>query len=159
MKIRGDIVISTALHAALLVWCALSFSVIPRTAAQDSLPIDIISDKQFSELTAGMRNAPKPEVPKPVVDKVEEPKPKETLDAVSPVVEKTEVKPIPRETPPEQAQPEKKPEAKPEKAEKPKPDPIAEALKKEEARKQAEEKAKAKAEAAKKKQPAFNPDK
>jgi colicin import membrane protein len=160
MKIRSDIVISAAIHAVLLVWGALSFSVAPLTAATESLPIDIISDKQFSELTAGIRNAPKAATPKPLADKVEEPKPAQTPEAVATVVEKPEIKPIPKETPAEQKPPEPKPEAKPEKAEKkppPKTDPIAEALKKEEARKAAEAK-KAKAAASKKPQPAFNPD-
>ncbi len=161
MKIRSEFVISTAAHAALLVWCALTFSIAPLTASTDSLPVDIISDKQFNEIMAGVRSAPKAETPKPLVDKIEEPKPIQNLDAISTVVEKPEVKPIPKETA-ELKPPEPKPEAKPEKAEtkpEPKADPIAEAIKKDEARKAAEAKAKAKAKAeAAKKQPAFNPD-
>jgi colicin import membrane protein len=133
-----------------------------QTAQIASLPVDIISDTQLSELTAGVRNAPKAETPKPLVDKVEEPKPIQNVEAIPAVVEKPEVKPIPKNAAPEQPPPEPKPEAKPEKAEvkpEPKPDPIAEAIKKEEARKAAEAKAKAKAKAeAAKKQPAFNPD-
>ena len=157
---RTDIIISAIVHAALLIWCALSFSVAPLiAAAPDSLPVDIISDKQFSELMAGSKTAPKAETPKPLVDKIEEPKPVPTPEAVPTVVEKPEIKPIPKEAPAEQKPPEPKPEqAKAEKTPpQPKTDPIAEALKKEEARKAAE--AKAKAAAAKKKpQPAFNPD-
>lgn len=161
LKIRSEFVISAAAHAALLAWCALTFSIAPLTASTDSLPVDIISDKQFNEIMAGVRSAPKAEAPKPLADKVEEPKPVQNLDAISAVVEKPEVKPIPKETA-EPKPPEPKPEAKPEQVEakpEPKPDPIAEAIKREEARKAAEAKAKAKAKAeAAKKQPAFNPD-
>jgi outer membrane biosynthesis protein TonB len=161
LKIRSEFVVSAAAHVALLVWCALTFSIAPLTASTDSLPVDIISDKQFNEIMAGVRSAPKAETPKPLADKIEEPKPIQNLDAISAVVEKPEVKPIPKETA-EPKPPEPKPEAKPEKAEKkpePKPDPIAEAIRKEEARKAAEGKAKAKAKTeAAKKQPAFDPE-
>jgi colicin import membrane protein len=129
-------------------------------AAPESLPVDIISDTQFSQLTKGNKNAPKAETPKPLVDKIGEAKP---VDTPTPkVVEKPEIKPIPKEEPVEQKPPEPKPmesvaEKKPPKVE-PKPDPIAEALKKEDMKKAAEAKAKAIAEK-KKKQPEFNPDK
>ena len=171
---RSDIVISALLHAALLIWCALSFSIAPLTAAApDSLPVDIVSDKQFSEMMAGSKSAPKAETPKPLVDKVAEPKPDAKPEPVPTVVEKPEVKPIPKEEQPKQEQAEK--------PQPPKPDPVVEAMKKEEARKAAEAlkkekddarkaaeaqkkeearkaaEAKAKAAAAKK-QPAFNPD-
>lgn len=156
---RSDLIISSIGHAALLIWCALSFSVAPLiAAAPDALPIDIISDKQFSELTKGTKSAPKAETPKPLVDKVDEPKPNPTPEPVPTVVEKPEIKPIPKESeepkPPEPKQAESKPEPKPQ----PKADPIAETLKKEDARKAAEAKAKAKAAAAAKKQPQFNAD-
>lgn len=157
---RIDLAISAIIHAALLLWCALTFSVAPLVAAApDSLPVDIISDTQFSQLTKGNKTAPKAETPKPLVDKIDEPKPSET--PAPKVAEKPEVKPIPKEEPPEVTPPEPKPEvkaeAKPEKKQPPKADPIAEALKKEDAKRAAE--AKAKAAAAKKKpQPAFNPD-
>ena len=55
---RTDIVISAILHGALLIWCALSFSVAPLiAAAPDSLPVDIVSDKQFSEMMKGAKIA------------------------------------------------------------------------------------------------------
>jgi outer membrane biosynthesis protein TonB len=155
---RTDLILSAVGHTALLIWCALSFSVAPLiAAAPDALPIDIVSDKQFSELMAGNKNAPKAEAPKPVVEKVDTPKPDAKIDPV-PIVEKPEVQAIPKETPPEQNPPEKKQvEVKPEPKAQPKPDPIAEALKKEDAKKAAEAKAKAKA-GALKKQPTYNPD-
>ena len=157
---RTDLTISAIAHAALLLWCALSFSAAPLVAAApDSLPVDIISDTQFSQLTKGNKTAPKAETPKPLVEKIEEPKPSET--PAPKIAEKPEIKPIPKEAPPEVAPPEPKPEAKaeikPEKKSPPKPDPIAEALKKEDAKRAAEAK-KAAAASKKKSQPAFNPD-
>jgi outer membrane biosynthesis protein TonB len=157
---KTGLTISAIAHAALLLWCALTFAVAPLVAAApDSLPVDIISDTQFSQLMKGNKAAPKAETPKPLVDKIEEAKPSET--PAPKIAEKPEIKPIPKEAPPEVTPPEPKPEAKaeikPEKQPPPKVDPIAEALKKEDAKRAAE--AKAKAAAAKKKpQPAFNPD-
>jgi outer membrane biosynthesis protein TonB len=157
---RTGLTISALLHVALLLWAGLSFSSRPLVAAApDSLPVDIISDKQFSELTAGNRNAPKAETPKPLVDKVDAPKP--ATETVAAIAEKPEIKPLAPETkadpaPPEIKPPEPKPsETKSEPKPQPTPDPIAEALKKEDARKAAEAKAKA---AAAKKQSKFNPD-
>ncbi len=158
---RTGLTISAIAHAALLLWAAFSFTSRPlNAAAPDSLPVDIISDKQFSQMMAGRKTAPKAETPKPLVDAVGEPKPAES--AVPKVAEKPEIKPIPKEEPAEQKPPEPKPmesvaEKKPPPKTEPKPDPIAEALKKEDAKKAAE--AKAKAAAAKKKPKyAFDPD-
>ena len=145
---KTGLIISACAHAALLAWGLISFAVKPLEAKPtDALPVDIVSDKQFSEIMKGVKDAKKVEIPKPVVDKigeqklVEESKPK--------VSDKKEVKTVTAEPPPPPPSPaEAKPaEAKPEK-EPPKTDPIAEALKKEEARqKQAEAKAKADAKA------------
>ena len=155
---RSDLAISAALHAALLIWCALSFSIAPLNAtAPDSLPIDIVSDKQFSELMAGTKSAPKQETPKPVIDKIDTPKPAETQDPVPTVKDdKPEIKAIPKEAQ-EQKNEEKQVETKAQPKPQPKVDPIAEALKKEEARKAAEAKKQQK-QGALKKQPQFNPD-
>lgn len=158
VPMRTDLIISAGLHLALLIWCALSFSIAPLNATSpDALPIDIVSDKQFSEIMAGTKSAPKAETPKPLVDKVDPPKANPTPDPVPTVVEKPEIKPIPKESPPEQKPDPKQADAKPEPKPQPKPDPIVEALKKEDAKKAAEAKAKAKA-GAQKKQPQFNPD-
>ena len=158
---RTGLTISAIAHAAFLLWCALSFSVAPLVAAApDSLPVDIISDTQFSQLMQGNKNAPKAETPKPLVEKIADAKPSET--PAPKIAEKPEIKPIPKEEPAEQKPPEPKPmesvaEKKPPPKVEPKPDPIAEALKKEDAKKAAEAK-KAAAAAKKKPQPAFNPD-
>ena len=158
---RTGLTISAIAHAAFLLWCALSFSVAPLVAAAPgSLPVDIISDTQFSQLMQGNKNAPKAETPKPLVEKIADAKPSET--PAEKVADKPEIKPIPKEEPAEQKPPEPKPmesvaEKKPPPKVEPKPDPIAEALKKEDAKKAAEAK-KAAAAAKKKPQPAFNPD-
>src|SRR5690348_6438019 len=146
---RTGLTISVTGHAAVLLWALVSFSAKPFEATStDSLPVDIISETDFSQLTAGSRQAPKAEKPKPLVDKVGETKP--TPVEAQKVSDKQEVvtasatptPPIPEPKPPEPkpvpVPPQTRPEAKPEKAKsepEPKIDPIAEALKKEEAKK------------------------
>jgi outer membrane biosynthesis protein TonB len=118
---RKAAAISTGLHAAVLLWALVSFSgkTFEVTPAE-SLPVDLINDKEFSELTKGSKSAPKAEKPKPLVEKLDEPKPAET--PAPKITEKKEVK----------ATAEKTPEPEP----LPKPDPIAEKLKKTEEPKQ-----------------------
>jgi outer membrane biosynthesis protein TonB len=154
---KTGLAVSATLHAALLLWGIVSFTAKPLVAAPtDSLPVDIISAKEFSELTKGAKNAPNTETAKPLVEKIGENKPQDELTPK--VVEKPEIKtssappPPQAESKPAESQPEKKPQ--------PKPDPIAEALKKEEAKKAAEAKAKAKAEQQQKlaQQPKFDPN-
>ena len=151
---RTGLTLSAIGHIILLLWGALSFSAAPLVAAApDSLPIDLVSAKEFSQLMAGNKNAPKAETPAPLVDKVDEPKP--AKEQTAKVEDKPEIKPIPAPAQTEPSPPEiKAAEAKPEKTTPAKADPIAEALKKEEVRKIAE----AKAAAAKKPKLAFNPD-
>lgn len=154
---RAGLTVSALVHAALLLWGLISFSARPLEAAHTpTLPVDIISEKQFSEMAAGAKNAPQTETPKPLVDKIGADKAAD--DAAQKASDKREVKtaatPPPAETKPEQA------EAKPEKKEPPKTDAIAEALKKEEARKRREEQRQKAAEQKKLKeqqQPKFDP--
>ncbi|MEZ5891420.1 MAG: hypothetical protein R3D52_14960 [Xanthobacteraceae bacterium] len=129
----------------------------------DSLPVDIISDTEYSQLTAGVKNAPKVVKPAPLVEKID--KPDLVDDSTPKVAPKQEIKtasaapvPIPEIKPPE---------PKPEKAKAPEPDPIAEALKKEEtkrkeeAKKREEQKRKEEAkkrEEKKKQEQAFDPN-
>jgi colicin import membrane protein len=123
MQMKTASAISVGLHVAVLVWATLSFAGKSFEApAPDPLPVDLISDKQFSELTKGMKDAPKPlEKPKPVVEKkAEEVKPIEELKPK--VSEKKEIAPTQEKAPPPQPQP--------------KPDPIAEKLKSEPDQKQ-----------------------
>jgi len=52
---KTGLAISALVHAALLVWGLLSFAARPLEAKpNDALPVDIISDKQFSEITKGV---------------------------------------------------------------------------------------------------------
>ncbi|HEY0224165.1 MAG TPA: hypothetical protein VGC38_06605 [Pseudolabrys sp.] len=115
MEMRTASVISVGLHAAVLLWAVVSFTGKTfETTPPESLPVDLVSDKDFSELTKGVKEAPKLEVPKPLVEKIAEPKPADT--PAPKVVEKAEVKP----TAPKTADP----------TPAPKPDPIADKIKK-----------------------------
>lgn len=156
-EMKTGLTISAIVHLGLLLWGVISFAARPLEAKPtDALPVDIISTKEFSQITAGVKNAPKVETPKPVVDKVGEQKPAEEL---KPKVEpKPEIKSASAEPPsePEPKPPETKPEKKP--PPKPKVDPIAEALKKEEQRKAAEAKAKAAEQKKLQQQPKFDPN-
>ena len=117
---RKAAAISTGLHAAVLLWAVISFSgkTFEVTPAE-SLPVDLINDKDFSELTKGAKDAPKLEQPKPLVEKkAEEVKPAEEI--APKLTEKKELKA------------EKEKTAEPQ----PKPDLIADKLKKQDEPKQ-----------------------
>jgi outer membrane biosynthesis protein TonB len=121
MGFRTSSAISAGLHAAVLLWALVSFSGKALEATPvDSLPIDLVSEKDFSEMTKGVKTAPKAEIPKPLVEKIDQPKPAETPRPK--VTEKKEIAPTAQKTPEPQPQP--------------KPDPIAEKLKKQEQQKQ-----------------------
>jgi hypothetical protein len=154
---KTGLAISVMVHLALLLWGLISFAVKPLEAKpNDALPIDIISDKQFSELTKGVKNAPKTAKPAPLVEKIDTPKPvddstakvtpKKEIQAAKTDAQKPPPPPEPEKAKPTEAKPtEAKPaEAKPEKKPEPKIDPIAETLMKEEAKKKAEEREQAK---------------
>ncbi len=116
--IRKATAISAGLHAAVLLWATLSFSgkTFDVTPAE-SLPVDLVSEKDFSEITKGVKDAPKVEKPKPLVEKkAEEPPPKPVEDSKPKVTEKKEIQAAKEIAPPPEPQP-------------PKPDPIAEKLK------------------------------
>jgi len=170
---RKATAISAGLHVAVLVWATLSLSGKALEATPpDALPVDMISEKDFSQMTKGAKDAPKPvEKPKPLVEKKAEPKP-EIEDIKPKLTEKQEVKaasqkPPEPPKPPEPKKPEKqeakaddkKPDPKPEEK---KPDEIAKEIKKEDDKKLKEAKAEPKPMPPKKpvkKPPEFNPDK
>ena len=138
---RSGVTISTLGHALILAWCLVSFSAKPFRAETEALPVDVISASEFSQMTKGVKTAPKAEKPKPLVEKVDAPKP--VQDTAAKITEKQEVQSAAEKTPPppqpKPPQPEAKPpqqEAKPEKQAPPpdKLDEIAEALKKEPAK-------------------------
>jgi hypothetical protein len=150
---RTGLTISTVGHAALLAWAALLASGLfaakpPDAPPTESMPIDIVSATEFSQLRAGKLDAPKAEKPKPLVEKIAEAKPQ--INSAQKVVDKPEIMSAFAPTPPPPPEPKvvepKKPaetkvEPKPKEPEKaepkpePKPDPIAEALKRDEAKK------------------------
>jgi hypothetical protein len=138
---RVDWIISTVGHAGVLVYALVSIAAAPlNKPPNDSLPVDIISATDFSQLTKGMKTAPKADTPKQLVEKLGETKPTENpankvLDKPEvvaaadepPKPPKPDVKPAP--TPPV---PQARPEPKPRDAfarEEQKTDPIAEAIK------------------------------
>ncbi len=120
MRMRTASAISTGLHAAVLLWALISFTGETfNVTPAESLPVDIISDKEFSEMTKGVKDAPKPiEQPKPLVEKKDEPTPK-IEDFKTRITEKKDVI-----APTAQKQPEPAPQ--------PKADPIADKIKKDE---------------------------
>ena len=150
---RKAYIISAVGHAAILLWSVLSFAAKPLPAAMEPMPVDVMTISEFSKITAGAKDAPKAETPKPLVEKVDEAKPVEEMSAkvdTKEVKAAREAQPAPPEPKPVEAKPEpKQAEAKPaekpseQKAE-PKQDPIAEALAKDAAKKPEQQKAEAK---------------
>lgn len=146
---KKGLTISTALHCLVIGWAAFSFARPLDIKPAESMPVDIISAEQFSQLTKGAKTAPKKEEPKQLVEKIAEPKPVEdptpkVVENKKEVVATTEqAVPLPTPKPPEPkkaAAPPTPPKEEtkahePKKAEEQKIDPIAEALKKEEAKK------------------------
>ena len=106
-----------------------------RGRARAGLPVDIISDKQFSELTSGSKDGAKDKIGA-LVEKIGETKPAE--DTKAKINEKREIKATKVDAEPPPPPPELKPDPKQAKKEPPKPDAIAETLKKEEAKKKPE---------------------
>jgi outer membrane biosynthesis protein TonB len=140
MQMKKAAAISTGLHAAVLLWATLSFSgkTFEVTPAE-SLPVDFISEKDFSEMTKGVKDAPKPDKPKPLVEKkADQPKPVEEHKIK--VTEKPEIKPTAEKVaqPPPEPKPEKQhekaakaaPQEPPQPAAQAKADPIADKLEK-----------------------------
>jgi len=149
-EMKTGLTISALAHAALLLWGLISFAARPLEAKPtEGLPIDIISDKQFSEMTKGVKTGAKNAPPAPLVEKIGDTKPVE--DPTPKINEKREIKAVKAEPVPPPA-----PESETKEFRKdPKPDAIAETLKKEEAKKKAEEKPKEQP----KPQPQFDPTK
>ena len=132
--------ISAVGHGAVLLWSVLSFAAKPLPAPpSEALPVDIVSVSEFTQMTAGNKNAAKVEAQKPLVEKVADAKPVE--DPTAKVVEKKEVKAA-REPPP--PVPESKPAEPEKKSTEAKPDQVAEALAKDEAKKPEPKKAEVK---------------
>jgi hypothetical protein len=136
--------ISAVGHAAVLTWGLITIAAKPLNATPpESLPVDIISATDFSQLTQGVKTAPKAEVPRPLVEKIAEAKPVDDTNSKvvdnKPEITATAERIEPPKPTPEQKKPEPKPPTPAAKAEpkqafakepEPKVDAIAEALKK-----------------------------
>lgn len=115
-RVNSGMIVSGTAHAAVLLWAAVSFAAKPlEVPPSESMPVDIISIQDFSQMMAGSKTAPKKETPKPLVEKKAEPKPVENQAAE--VSDKPEITasapPPPAEVPPPPKPVEKKPEAQP----------------------------------------------
>src|SRR6516164_8904816 len=152
--LKPGMTISCAGHAAALFFGLMAISAQPMEAPQvQTLPVSFISEKDFSQLSQGVKNTPELKIPdpKPLADKIDLPKP---VDQLAPkVANKPEIT-TEASKPAAPSKPETKPEAKPEaatetkqaqkpadKPDKPKPaeyrpDQIANLLKKDAAKEQ-----------------------
>ena len=119
---------SIAVHVVVLGWGALTFAARPLTSDATPMPIDIISVSEFTELTAGSRNAPKAQPAKPVAEQIGERKPPDDPAAK---LAKTEVHAA---TDKAAELPEPKPPTPEKKQSEPQRDLIAEAIKKDAAK-------------------------
>jgi outer membrane biosynthesis protein TonB len=130
---RTGFIISGTGHAAVLVWCVLTFVLAPQRIASiepPSIDVEVISDTP--QVTSGTKNAPLQEHPKPLADKVADATPP-VPDPAAKVAKKeikaaTDVPPVPEPKPPE-------PKAKKPPQPAPPVDAIADALKKDEDKK------------------------
>jgi hypothetical protein len=121
---KRSLAISGAAHAVVLLWGLVAFAARPSEAPQtDSLPVEFVSATEFSQLTAGVKNAPKAiENPKPLADKIGDPKPVKEL--APKVADKPEIR---TDSAPPEPKPEVKPQPKAAEKSEPKPEPKAEA--------------------------------
>ncbi len=148
MKVDKTLVASVVLHVLVIGWGVISFSSRAFESAEQSVPIEFVTDDQFSKMTAGTKSGQK-ENPKPLVEKVADAKPVD--DNIGKITEKEPIvtdagpdptpveKPVEKKPDPPKPVAEIKPKVDPKPIEKkpdpPKIDPIAEALKKDEAKK------------------------
>jgi colicin import membrane protein len=133
---KTGMTISCVGHAAALACALFALSATPMEVPPvDSLPVQFISDKDFTQLTQGVKNAPKLklDLPKPLADKIDAPKAVEQLapkaadkPAITTDTHKAEQQPKP------DPKPDQKQAQKPDKPPPPeyKPDQIADLLKK-----------------------------
>lgn len=140
---KPGMTISCIAHACALGVAIITFSAQPMDApAVETLPVQFISDKDFTKLTQGVKNAPQLKVdqPKPLADKIDTLKPVDqqapkAADKPAITTDSTKSAPQPKPDP----KPDPKQAAKPDKPPPPayRPDQIAELLKKDAAKDQA----------------------
>jgi colicin import membrane protein len=152
--LKPGITISCAGHAAALFFALMAISAQPMEAPPvQTLPVSFISEKDFSQLSQGVKNTPELKIPdpKPLADKVDTPKlvdqlaskaankPEITTDASKPAAQpKPETKPEAKPEPAPETKQAQKPADKPDKPKPPeyRPDQIANLLKKDAAKEQ-----------------------
>lgn len=126
---RGSLTISAIAHVLVLGLCLVALATPMEAPALSTVPVNTISLSDFTKLTQGIKDAPKPKVddPKPLADKIDAPKPADQI--ADKVADKPEIK---TETAAKELKPDPKPADKPAKAKTPdyKPDQIADLLKK-----------------------------
>jgi|SRR6516165_3849851 len=129
---RTAYTISAIGHAAVLLWGVWSLGAKPLALPPtEALLVDVVSVSDLTQMTAGSKDAPKTETPKPLAEKVGEAKPVD--DPTAKVVENKEVKAAHDTAPPPEAKPaEAKPEQKQAEA---KPEHLADQLAKQETKK------------------------
>ena len=111
---KPGMTISCVGHAAALFFGLMAISAQPMEAPPvQALPVSFVSEKDFSQLPLGVKNAPELKVPdsKPLADKVDEQKP---VDQQAPKVSANPEITTPAAKPVSEAKPEPKPEPKPE---------------------------------------------
>jgi outer membrane biosynthesis protein TonB len=149
---KTGMTISCVAHAAALVFGFMAISAQPMEAPPvQALPVSFVSEKDFSQLTQGVKNAPELKIPdiKPLADKVDAQKsvdqlapkvadkPAITTETAKPTAEsKPEPKPEPKPELKTELKPALKPADKPDKPKPPeyRPDQIANLLKKDAAK-------------------------
>jgi colicin import membrane protein len=111
---KPGMTISCVGHAAALFFGLMAISAQPMEAPPvQALPVSFVSEKDFTQLTQGVKNAPQLKVPdvKPLADKVDETK---SVDQMAPKVSTKPEITTPAAKPVSEAKPEPKPEPKPE---------------------------------------------
>jgi colicin import membrane protein len=100
---KRSLTISCIAHVVALALALIAISAEPNAAPpMPSLPVSFISDKDFTQITQGVKNPPKLKIedPKPLADKIDQPKP---VDQAAPkVADRAEIKTetAPAKTPP-----------------------------------------------------------
>jgi outer membrane biosynthesis protein TonB len=124
---KPGMTISCVGHAAALIFGLMAISAQPMEAPPvQTLPVSFVSEKDFTQLTQGVKNAPQLKIPdvKPLADKIDETK---SVDQLAPKVSTKPEITTPAAKPPSDAKPEPKAEAKaapkPETKPEPKPEP------------------------------------
>ena len=120
---RLGMTISCVGHAAALLWGLMVISAQPMESPPvQTMPVSFISEKDFTQITQGVKNAPQLKIPdlKPLADKVDSPK---SVDQLAPKVADKPAITTDTSKPKSDAKTDAKPSAKSDAKTDPKPDP------------------------------------